>query len=82
MKELKKFYKDLNIGVLKVFDVKIQWTQKIHSVEHLKKISETWLKNIKKKLNEIDFNFIILSLILVSCGKKSEPKYQGSNIIL
>ncbi len=22
--------------------------------------------------------FIILSLILVSCGKKSEPKYQGS----
>ncbi len=28
------------------------------------------------------FTFIVLMIVLSSCGKKSEPKYQGSKINL
>jgi argininosuccinate lyase len=78
LEEIKKFYKDLDKSVLKVFDVKNSMNaKKSHGGTSVINVKSMIKKYKKGNLMKLITAFFLMIFILTSCGKKSEPKYQG-----
>ena len=79
LNEIKKFYKDLDIKVLKIFNVKNSMNSKNSFGGTSEKILKSMIKKYKRNSDEnIALTLILLIFVLTACGKKSDPQYQGS----